>query len=121
MSATKLDIEGGKDAVAGATTPATAAKRSPSPATANGPSEGQDGARPNLKPSRDGVEEIQNPKSKIQNQKQHRPTLDTLLKAVQTYNPDADPEPLKKAYAVAEIAHEGQSRATGEPYIAHPL
>lgn len=28
---------------------------------------------------------------------------------------------IKKAYELANKAHEGQTRATGEPYIIHPL
>ncbi|HET6262908.1 MAG TPA: bifunctional (p)ppGpp synthetase/guanosine-3',5'-bis(diphosphate) 3'-pyrophosphohydrolase, partial [Chloroflexia bacterium] len=57
----------------------------------------------------------QNSKFKTQN------PIDSLLKLVQTYNPKADLEPLKKAYLFADLAHEGQKRGTGEPYITHPL
>ena len=53
--------------------------------------------------------------------RQPRPTVDTLLKLVQTYNPGADLEGLKKAYSFAEMAHDGQFRNSGEPYITHPL
>ncbi|HEY6378103.1 MAG TPA: bifunctional (p)ppGpp synthetase/guanosine-3',5'-bis(diphosphate) 3'-pyrophosphohydrolase [Candidatus Dormibacteraeota bacterium] len=37
------------------------------------------------------------------------------------YLPDADREVLARAHKVAERAHEGQSRLSGEPYIEHPL
>ncbi|HEX8231507.1 MAG TPA: bifunctional (p)ppGpp synthetase/guanosine-3',5'-bis(diphosphate) 3'-pyrophosphohydrolase [Chloroflexia bacterium] len=49
------------------------------------------------------------------------PTLDTLLKTVRGYNPRADLDVLTKAHALAELAHDGQFRGTGEPYITHPL
>lgn len=51
----------------------------------------------------------------------HRATIDTLVKAVHSYNPKADVTMLKSAYSVAEEAHSGQKRGTGEPYISHPL
>jgi guanosine-3',5'-bis(diphosphate) 3'-pyrophosphohydrolase len=37
------------------------------------------------------------------------------------YLPDADREAVARAHKVAERAHEGQSRLSGEPYIEHPL
>jgi GTP pyrophosphokinase len=48
-------------------------------------------------------------------------TLESLVKLVRTYNPEADFDAIRQAYAFAELAHEGQNRATGEPYINHPL
>ena len=47
--------------------------------------------------------------------------FDTLLRLVHSYNPKADLQVLKKAYEFAEKAHEGQVRATGEPYLVHPV
>jgi GTP pyrophosphokinase len=44
-----------------------------------------------------------------------------LLKKVRAYNPKADLRSLEQAYLVAERAHEGQRRRSGEPYIEHPL
>jgi (p)ppGpp synthase/HD superfamily hydrolase len=38
-----------------------------------------------------------------------------------TYLPDADREKVVRAHELAERAHEGQSRLSGEPYIEHPL
>ncbi|MEU6477833.1 HD domain-containing protein [Streptomyces sp. NPDC047017] len=35
--------------------------------------------------------------------------------------PDADLEPLRRAYVLAESSHRGQMRKSGEPYITHPL
>ena len=49
------------------------------------------------------------------------PRLQPLLKKVRTYNPKADLRSLEQAFEVAETAHEGQFRKSGEPYIEHPL
>ncbi|MCK4781569.1 bifunctional (p)ppGpp synthetase/guanosine-3',5'-bis(diphosphate) 3'-pyrophosphohydrolase [Candidatus Parcubacteria bacterium] len=48
-------------------------------------------------------------------------TIDTLLKKIKTYNPDADFELIKKAYDFAKKAHQGQKRESGEDYIQHLL
>ncbi|MEV7784490.1 HD domain-containing protein [Streptomyces sp. NPDC088106] len=37
------------------------------------------------------------------------------------HHPDADLEPLRRAYVLAESSHRGQMRKSGEPYITHPL
>ena len=47
--------------------------------------------------------------------------LPTLLKNVRSYNPKGDLRALEEAYRVAEEAHEGQVRKSGEPFIEHPL
>jgi guanosine-3',5'-bis(diphosphate) 3'-pyrophosphohydrolase len=47
--------------------------------------------------------------------------LPTLLKNVRSYNPKGDLRVLEEAYRVAEEAHEGQVRKSGEPFIEHPL
>jgi guanosine-3',5'-bis(diphosphate) 3'-pyrophosphohydrolase len=47
--------------------------------------------------------------------------LPTLLKNVRSYNPKGDMRGLEQAYHVAEEAHEGQTRKSGEPFIEHPL
>jgi len=47
--------------------------------------------------------------------------LAKLIERVQRYSPDADVELIRRAYRVAERAHAGQTRASGEPYIEHPL
>ena len=53
------------------------------------------------------------------------PTPDTKFRhvrdSVAKHYPQADLEPLSKAYELATIAHHGQTRVTGEPYITHPL
>ena len=48
-------------------------------------------------------------------------TIDLLKETVKNYMPDADLKLIDKAYEVASKAHEGQVRASGEPYINHPL
>ncbi len=44
-----------------------------------------------------------------------------LIAHVRKYHPSDDVTLIEKAYRVAEKAHEGQVRKSGEPYIIHPL
>jgi GTP pyrophosphokinase len=44
-----------------------------------------------------------------------------LVATVREHYPQADLEPLMAAYRFAAQAHEGQKRASGEPYVSHPL
>ncbi|MFE0102670.1 RelA/SpoT family protein [Streptomyces sp. NPDC059009] len=44
-----------------------------------------------------------------------------VAEAHRAYYPDADLEPLRRAYVLAESSHRGQMRKSGEPYITHPL
>ncbi len=44
-----------------------------------------------------------------------------LLEAAAQHSPGADPETISRAFDFAVIAHEGQLRATGEPYVTHPI
>jgi len=48
-------------------------------------------------------------------------TIEDLCNLVATYNPEADFALIRRAYQYADDAHAGQKRATGEPYIIHPL
>ncbi len=48
-------------------------------------------------------------------------SFESLLEKVRKYNPKFDTDKLTRAYELAEQAHEGQKRNTGEPYIIHPL
>ncbi|MFH1564157.1 MAG: bifunctional (p)ppGpp synthetase/guanosine-3',5'-bis(diphosphate) 3'-pyrophosphohydrolase [Nitrospirota bacterium] len=48
-------------------------------------------------------------------------TFERLIKLILTYNPKADVKLLERAYQVANMAHEGQLRRSGEPFIIHPL
>ena len=45
----------------------------------------------------------------------------TLVEAVKRYHPSDDLTMIAKAYKVADEAHRGQKRKSGEPYIIHPL
>ena len=49
------------------------------------------------------------------------PALEPLLHTVKTTHPKADLALIERAYAVAERAHTGQVRKSGDPYITHPL
>ncbi|MCI9644693.1 MAG: bifunctional (p)ppGpp synthetase/guanosine-3',5'-bis(diphosphate) 3'-pyrophosphohydrolase [Oscillibacter sp.] len=44
-----------------------------------------------------------------------------LEKTVRGYNPAADFDHIRSAFAYADRCHEGQKRKSGEPYIIHPL
>lgn len=48
-------------------------------------------------------------------------TIADLVTKVQQYDPSLDGPWLEHVYEVADRAHEGQRRASGESYIAHPL
>src|SRR5450759_1901652 len=49
------------------------------------------------------------------------PVLEPLLRSVRATHPKADLAIIERAYAVAEQAHEGQLRKSGDPFITHPL
>src|SRR6188472_1454511 len=49
------------------------------------------------------------------------PVLEPLLQVVRTTHPKAELALIERAYAVAERAHEGQKRRSGDDYITHPL
>lgn len=44
-----------------------------------------------------------------------------VVESHRVHHPDADLEPLRRAYVLAESSHRGQMRKSGEPYITHPL
>ena len=44
-----------------------------------------------------------------------------LLRSIRKYHPSADISLVEKAYHIADEAHKGQVRKSGEPYIIHPL
>jgi guanosine-3',5'-bis(diphosphate) 3'-pyrophosphohydrolase len=48
-------------------------------------------------------------------------TIQELITRVQLYDPSVDGGWLMRVYEVADAAHEGQRRASGESYIEHPL
>ena len=47
--------------------------------------------------------------------------LQTLIEEIPKYQPGADLDLLTRAYRFSEQSHEGQQRASGEPYLSHPL
>ena len=49
------------------------------------------------------------------------PLYNTLIETIQKYHPSTDLSKIQEAYLMAEKAHEGQLRQSGEPYIIHPL
>jgi guanosine-3',5'-bis(diphosphate) 3'-pyrophosphohydrolase len=49
------------------------------------------------------------------------PVLEPLLRTVRSNHPKADVPVLEQAFVVAERAHRGQRRKSGDPYITHPV
>ncbi|MGO1774610.1 MAG: HD domain-containing protein, partial [Agrococcus casei] len=47
--------------------------------------------------------------------------IDALIKTVKQHQPKADVGLIQRAFILAERAHEGQFRKSGEPYISHPV
>ncbi len=47
--------------------------------------------------------------------------LDSLLKKLKNNNPSSNLEPVVKAFEYAQSRHEGQFRASGEPFFTHPI
>ncbi|MDK1018916.1 MAG: bifunctional (p)ppGpp synthetase/guanosine-3',5'-bis(diphosphate) 3'-pyrophosphohydrolase [Actinomycetota bacterium] len=47
--------------------------------------------------------------------------FDDLASVFAQAHPESSPDVLREAYAVALEKHQGQKRATGDPYIVHPL
>ncbi|TAM77658.1 MAG: bifunctional (p)ppGpp synthetase/guanosine-3',5'-bis(diphosphate) 3'-pyrophosphohydrolase, partial [Chloroflexota bacterium] len=44
-----------------------------------------------------------------------------LEAAILEHHPQAELQAVRRAYEFATLAHEGQQRASGEPYVTHPL
>ena len=51
----------------------------------------------------------------------HSAQINELIRVVKSNHPRGDFGLIEKAYVVAENAHEGQKRKSGEPYITHPI
>ena len=47
--------------------------------------------------------------------------FEDIQETVQRHHPDTDLEILRKAYIFSAVEHKGQVRASGEPYLVHPL
>ncbi len=48
-------------------------------------------------------------------------TIEDIITSVKSYHPNANIELIQKAYDLANAAHAGQKRQSGEDYIIHPL
>ena len=48
-------------------------------------------------------------------------TIEQIIYKIKDYNPDANIDFVKSAYNFAKLAHAGQKRRSGEPYIQHSL
>ena len=51
----------------------------------------------------------------------HENEINKLIEKIKTYAPHADFDKVVRAYELAEKAHDGQVRKSGESYIIHPL
>jgi GTP diphosphokinase / guanosine-3',5'-bis(diphosphate) 3'-diphosphatase len=47
--------------------------------------------------------------------------LETLMEEIPKYQPGANLDLVSRAYRFSELSHRGQQRASGEPYLSHPL
>ncbi|HWN92410.1 MAG TPA: bifunctional (p)ppGpp synthetase/guanosine-3',5'-bis(diphosphate) 3'-pyrophosphohydrolase [Verrucomicrobiae bacterium] len=47
--------------------------------------------------------------------------LETLIEEIPKYQPGANLDLVNRAYRFSELRHRGQQRASGEPYLSHPL
>ena len=47
--------------------------------------------------------------------------LQTLIEEIPKYQPGADLDLVNRAFRFSEKSHQGQQRASGEPYLSHPL
>ena len=48
-------------------------------------------------------------------------TADPIIEKVRAYNGAVDPRRLARAFEFGKVAHDGQIRASGEPYFTHPV
>ncbi len=49
------------------------------------------------------------------------PRIDHVIEKVKVYNPSSDDKLIQRAYLFSALAHEGQTRYSGEPYLVHPI
>jgi len=49
------------------------------------------------------------------------PALQSLIKTVRTRRPKGDIKTIERAFEIAEAAHDGQLRKSGDPFITHPV
>jgi GTP diphosphokinase / guanosine-3',5'-bis(diphosphate) 3'-diphosphatase len=58
-------------------------------------------------------------RSRINRQATIMTDIELLLELFKSYSPEADTARIMQAYDLAREAHEGQTRATGDPYLTH--
>ena len=97
----KPNAEGGSDAAPGGSSQGRAATAAP---TVTAPP-AKPPSRPSAKKSTVDLEALET----------------TLLTSIAEHHPNADLDEVKAAFALAVDAHTGQLRATGEPYVTHPI
>src|SRR6187399_2660502 len=56
----------------------------------------------------------------LESAERHQELIDELIETVAAYNKDVDRDLLRRAFAFAAKAHEGQQRRSGEDFINHP-
>ncbi|WP_137823944.1 MULTISPECIES: bifunctional (p)ppGpp synthetase/guanosine-3',5'-bis(diphosphate) 3'-pyrophosphohydrolase [unclassified Brevibacterium] len=59
--------------------------------------------------------------ARAQNDPGYPRVLGPMIRALQSSHPKADIDLVVRAYTVAEEAHRGQTRKSGDPYITHPV
>ena len=70
----------------------------------------------------DGARGMKAVLKKVRSQRQTSdPALDGLIKEVRAKRPKADTKAIERAYFLAERAHAGQTRKSGDPFITHPV
>ncbi len=47
--------------------------------------------------------------------------IEDIIEKVETNRPNSDAEMIRRAYLFSALHHRGQKRASGEPYLVHPL
>ncbi len=105
-----------KPSASGAAVPAVAkpaAKRTRAAITAQGASVKSD---PEPEPAADSAAT-----SGVSAARHNTVSLASLLEKLQAYLTEADLQKIREAYRFADAAHLGQYRASGEPYISHPV
>ena len=47
--------------------------------------------------------------------------LEDIVERIQTYQPEADVDSIRRAYIFSAKVHQGQTRLSGEAYLNHPI
>lgn len=61
------------------------------------------------------------PVNNMQSEGMNAVTIETVIERIQSYNPHADVDLVRRAYEFANEVHTGQTRMSGEEYIHHPI